>query len=137
MTNHMSKVAEMLGLKMGETFRITKDNDERIQYFRLTEEGIIVSQDSVHWSDTTTTIVLEDILAGRAKVTPLSWKPEKDEVYYIPSISNAVGYNNFYWFGDDTDINHYNLGLVCKTKERAIELSQKMLVAVAKEGKEK
>ncbi len=133
MSSYMTKVAEMLGLKLGETFRIIKDNDERIRYFRLTEEGIIVSQDSVHWSDDTTTFVLEDILAGRAKVTPLSWKPEKDEVYYIPNISNAIGYSPFYWFEDDTDIKHYNLGLVCKTKERAIKLTQKMLATVVKE----
>lgn len=133
MSSYMAKVAEMLGLKLGETFRIIKDNDERIRYFRLTEEGIIVSQDSVHWSDDTTTFVLEDILVGRAKVIPLSWKPEKNEIYYTPSISNTVGYNHFHWVEDDMDIRYYNSGLVCKTRERAIELAQKMLVTVVKE----
>lgn len=133
MSSYMAKVAEMLGLKLGETFRIIKDNDERIRYFRLTEEGIIVSQDRVRWSDDTTTLVLEDILAGRAKVVALSWKPEMNEIYYTPSISNTIGYNNFHWEGDDMDIRYYNSGLVCKTRERATELAQKMLATVVKE----
>ena len=78
MVNHMDKVAEMLGLKLGETFKITKDNAEKQQYFRLTKEGVIVSVDGVYWTDSTTAIALEDILVGRAEVVALPWKPKME-----------------------------------------------------------
>ena len=56
-------------------------------------------------------------------------------VHYIPSISNAFGYNSFYWRGDDSDEKYYNFGIICKSKEEAIALRQKML-AVAKKKNE-
>lgn len=137
MVNYMNRVAEMLGLKLGETFRITKDNDERVRYFRFTKEGIIVSQNSVHWNDITTAIVLEDILAGRAKVVALPWKPKNNEVYYIPCIhpNGSFMWTSVTWEGNKGDNKLYQLGLVCKTPEEAVALTKKML-AVAKEARE-
>lgn len=132
MVNHMDKVAEMLGLKLGETFKITKDNAEKQQYFRLTKEGVIVSVDGVYWTDSTTTIALEDILVGRAEVVALPWKPKMEEKYYVPNIFDWDYYKYYLWFNDKRDEEIYKRGLVFKTKEEAIEMSKKML-AMAKE----
>lgn len=134
MANCMKEVAKMLGLELGETFRITKDNDERIRYFRLTKEGIIVSQDSVRWSDDTTTFVLEDILAGRAKVATLPWKPKNNEVYYIPRIhpNDSFMWLSATWEGNNADNKLYQLGLVCVTREEAIAMTKKMIAGLEK-----
>lgn len=136
MINYMNKVAEMLGLELGETFRIEGSDRGKEQYFQFTKKGIRVSMDGIHWMKGTSTTVLEDIVAGRVKVAALSWKPKKGEIYYIPNINNTVNCDYFCWEEDSVDIKYYNLGLVCKTKEIAIELAQRML-AVAKEEKEK
>lgn len=135
MVNKMSSVAALLGVKIGERFKIIDIPDGRVhlnwqRYYRVTNAGIELSNDDVRWEKCTGE-VLEWLLRGEIDIK-LPWKPEYNEKYYIPSISNAVGYNDFYWEGDDSDDKYYNLGLVFKSKEEAIALGQKML-AVAKE----
>ena len=138
MTNHMAEVAQMLGVELEEVFKVTDDDSGKYHnYYKFTEKkGIEVSEDNVKWeADTAGTLVLKWLLIGVARIIKLPWKPKYDEKYYIPSISNAFGYNSFCWRGDDSDEKYYNLGIICKSKEEAIALRQKML-AVAKEKNE-
>lgn len=61
------------------------------------------------------------------------WKPELDERYYIPCVCTGKG--NFRWcrwIDDELDYSRYEAGIICESKEEAIELARKML-AVAKE----
>lgn len=131
--NYMAEVAKLLGVELGESFKITSDTQGDYQnYYRFTENNCFeTSVDGVKW-ETATVIVLKYILMGDTRIVKLPWKPKYDEEYYIPSISNTFGYNKFYWRGDDSDDKYYNLGLIFKSKEEAIALGQKML-AVAKE----
>lgn len=133
MTNRIAEVAKMLGVELGEVFKITDDTHANYpRYYRFTENvGVEASDDGVKWGMTKAG-ALECLLMGYVRIAKLPWKPEYNEKYYIPSISNAVGYNKFYWSGDYSDDKYYNLGLVFKSKEEAIALGQKML-AVAKE----
>lgn len=138
--NHMAEVAKLLGVELGESFKITSDTQgdypgDYQNYYRFTENNCFeTSVDGVKW-ETATVIVLRGILMGDTRIVKLPWKPKYDEEYYIPSISNTVGYNKFYWRGDDSDDKYYNLGLIFKSKEEAIALGQKML-AVAKEDRD-
>lgn len=36
----------------------------------------------------------------------------------------------YYWSNDDINIEHYRMGIVCKTLEEATALTEKMLVAI-------
>lgn len=130
MTSHMKEVANLLGIELEEPFRLEGYNC----YFQFTEEDLERSFNGVRWS-TADSSILKFILNGRVTIQKLPWKPEYNEKYYIPSINNADGYNDFYWKGDDSDNKYYNLGLVFKNKEEAIVLGQKMLT-VAKENNE-
>ena len=127
MINCMKKVAEILGLKLGETFKITKDNAEKQQYFRLTKEGVIVSVDGVHWSDNTTTVALEDILTCRVKVTALPWKPRDNEYYFIPDITTPEEFSSLKWVNNNVDKYMYKHGLICRTSEEAIRKSKLLM----------
>ena len=127
MNSYMKEVAKLLGVDLEEPFRLERYDC----YFQLTEEDFEQSFNGVRWS-TADSLILKFILNGRTTIKKLPWKPKYGEEYYIPSISNVVGYNNFHWKGDDTDMRYYNLGLIFKSKEEAIALGQKML-AVAKE----
>ena len=127
MNSHMKEVAKLLGVDLEEPFRLERYDC----YFQLTEEDFEQSFNGVRWSTADSTI-LKFILNGRTTIKKLPWKPKYDEEYYIPNISNVSGYDNFYWQKDNSDEKYYNLGIVCKSKEEAIALGQKML-AVAKE----
>ena len=127
MTSHMKEVAKLLGVELEEVFRLEKYES----YFRFTREYFESSLDGNNWS-IAHNLTLLAVLNGTATIKR---KPKYDEKYYIPSISNAFGYNSFYWKGDDSDEKYYNFGIICKSKEEAIVLRQKML-AVAKEKNE-
>lgn len=127
MNSYMKEVAKLLGVDLEEPFRLERYDC----YFQLTEEDFEQSFNGVRWSTADSTI-LKFILNGRTTIKKLPWKPKNDEEYYIPNISNVSGYDNFYWQKDNSDEKYYNLGIVCKSKEEAIALGQKML-AVAKE----
>ena len=127
MTSHMKDVAKLLGVELEEVFRLEKYES----YFRFTREYFESSLDGNNWS-IANNLTLLAVLNGTATIKR---KPKYDEKYYIPSISNAFGYNSFYWKGDDSDEKYYNFGIICKSKEEAIALRQKML-AVAKKNNE-
>ena len=127
MTSHMKEVAKLLGVDLEEVFRLEKHES----YFRFTREHFESSLDGNNWS-IAHNLTLLAVLNGTATIKR---KPKYDEKYYIPSISNAFGYNSFYWKGDDSDEKYYNFGIICKSKEEAIALRQKML-AVAKKNNE-
>ena len=127
MTSHMEGVAKLLGVELEEVFRLEKYES----YFRFTREYFESSLDGNNWS-IAHNLTLLAVLNGTVTIKR---KPKYDEKYYIPSISNAFGYNSFYWKGDDSDEKYYNFGIICKSKEEAIALRQKML-AVAKEKNE-
>lgn len=130
--NCMAEVAKLLGVELEEVFCI--DGDEH--YFRLTDTGLgmLMRLGSKDWLAAPIN-VLYGLLLGENEIIKLPWKPKYDEEYYIPSISNAISYNHFYWKGDALDDRCYNLGVVFKSKEEAVAMTKKML-AVAKEVKE-
>lgn len=130
MNNYMEGVAKLLGVELEEVFRLEKYES----YFRFTREYFESSLDGNNWS-IADKFTLFAVLNGGATIKKLLRKPKYNEKYYIPSINNASGYNDLYWKGDNTDIRYYNLGLICKNKEEAITLGQKML-AIAKENNE-
>lgn len=137
--NHMAEVAKLLGVELGESFKITSDTQgdypgDYQNYYRFTENNCFeTSVDGVKW-ETATVIVLRGILMGDTRIVKLPWKPQRGKRYYIPCISTQQErmYVSYYWANDDINIEHYRMGIVCKTPEEAVALTKKML-AVAKE----
>ena len=133
MDNHIAEVAQVLGVKIGESFKLTDDtHGEYHQYYQFTDKkGFETSLDGVKWK-TAAAEVLKDILMGDIRIVKLPWKPKTGEKYYIPNIFNWNSYNYYLWVDDERDKELYKRGLVFKTKEEAIKMSKKML-AMAKE----
>ena len=127
MISHMEGVAKLLGVELEEVFRLEKYES----YFRFTREHFESSLDGNNWS-IAHSLTLLAVLNGTATIKR---KPEYNDKYYIPSIGNTSGYDSFYWQRDNLDEKYYTLGIICKSKEEAIALRQKML-AVAKEKNE-
>lgn len=134
--NHMAEVAKMLGVEVGEAFKIIDDTHSNYRrYYRFTKNvGVETSDDDVHWKKAIAE-ALECLLMGDVKVVKLPWKPQKGEKYYIPRISIRLEdrYYWYHWQNSDADIKRYTMGLVCKTREEAIEMTKKMLAVVENE----
>ena len=138
--NYMAEVAKLLGVELGESFKITSDTQgdypgDYQNYYRFTENNCFeTSVEGVKWG-TATVRVLRGILMGDARIVKLPWKPQEGEKYYVPRIAIRPEdrYYWYHWQNSDADIKRYDMGLVCKTPEEAVALTKKML-AVAKEA---
>nr|DAW26434.1 MAG TPA: hypothetical protein [Caudoviricetes sp.] len=137
MANHMSEVAELLELELGEAFQIDNCRSVAEMYYRLTEDGLEQSDTpNGEWNEGDEWI-LALLLTGEADIIQLPWKPQEGEKYYVPRIAIRPYDRHYYYYWDNSgvDIKRYDMGIVCKTPEEAIKLANKML-AVAKESRE-
>lgn len=133
MANHMSEVAELLEVELGEVFQIDNCRSIAKDYFMLTEDGLEQSDTANgEWREGDEWI-LALLLTGEADIIQLPWKPQDGKQYYTPRITvySENMYDIYCWDGDDYDKERYRMGLVCKTSAEAIKLAKKML-AVAK-----
>ena len=137
MANHMAEVAKLLGVELGESFKITSDTQgDYHNYYRLTENNCLeISDDGVEWKTTIAAVLLKHILMGDIRIVKLPWRPWRPQIrekYYVPRIAIRP-YDRHYWYYWDNsgvDIKRYDMGIVCKTPEEAIALTEKMLVAI-------
>lgn len=137
MDNRMAEVAKIFGLELGESFKITSDTHGDYQnYYRFTENNCLeTSDDGVEWKMITAEVLLKRILMGNIRIIKLPWKPRIREKYYVPRIAirSKDRYYWYHWQNSDADIKRYDMGIVCNTKEEAIALTEKMLVAIKEE----
>lgn len=131
MNNKMKDVSKLLGVKLGEVFFIKEYPSDSKMYLKFTENGLEQSLDKDSWTKATGR-VWERIITGALKINKLPWRPREGEKYYVPRIAVRPEDRHFYyyWTYDDINIKHYHMGLVCKTPEEAIALTEKMLVAI-------
>ena len=137
MANHMSEVAELLEVELGEAFQIDNCRSVAEMYYRLTEDGLEQSDTpNGEWNEGDEWI-LALLLTGETDIIQLPWKPQEGEKYYVPRIAIRPYDRHYYYYWDNSgvDIKRYDMGIVCKTPEEAIKLANKML-AVAKESRE-
>lgn len=137
---YMAKVAETLGVEIGEVFKISKENSNEkfTKYFRITHDNIEESEYQFlysHW-DTCNSEVLLRLLNGSLTLHKLFWKPKKRETYYCPNIFGKDLYNVSVWDDGIVDKEFYKRGLVFETKEEAIAMSRRMLAIAITEERE-
>ena len=131
MTSHMKEVAKLLGVELGEVFFIKEYPSDSKIYLKFTENGLEQSLDKDSWTKAIGR-VWERIITGALKINKLPWKPREGEKYYVPRIAIRP-YDRHYWYYWDNsgvDIKRYDMGIVCKTPEEAIALTEKMLEAI-------
>ena len=127
--NYMAEVAKLLGVELGESFKITSDTQgDYHNYYRLTENNCLeMSDDGVEWKMTTAAVLLKHILMGDIRIVKLPWRPSRDDVYYMPSVTRIGKYIKMFWIGSKNDEISYQQGLVLRTKKEAVELAEEML----------
>ena len=127
MSNKMEQIAEMLGVKIGEEFKV-KGDDVR---YRLTEEKGVqwFCEDDGKWESDTQT--LTSLLVGRAEIASKPWKPNCGEEFYIPTVVGI--YNKYVWNNGTVANNMYEAGIIFNNKEEAGEMSERIRKFVRQE----
>lgn len=83
--NYMQDVARMLGVELGEEFKI-KDFEP---VYKLTDYGLCVKVDSVEWHEMSGDSFIQ-LIKGDYEIIKLPWQPKKGDEYYYP----GEGFNN-------------------------------------------
>ena len=114
--NLMPEVAELLGVEIGEVFRLKNLNSR--WRFKFAEDVLLGKFNNFEWSPAYN--VLDEILDGTFEIVKLPWEPKRDELYYWPSASNKkVGCGR--WHGDTFCCAMKALGMVYRTEAEALE----------------
>lgn len=131
MASCMKNIAEGLGVRLNEVFRINTDSD----YYRITEDRLEVdasdySSAVIHYWKPASDQMLLLLVLGRLEIIKLRWKPEYGEDYFIPDISSYSNISIAQWYDTDSNEMHYRRGIVYKTREEAVRAAEKMLAAL-------
>lgn len=132
--SRMAEVAKMLGVEYDKAFKI---KEAPLGIYKIVEDGLIqYDREKDCWG--LAPRMLTEILAGyiEIEIVEPAWEPKQGELYYIPVIPCSRPLcKEYYWANNIVERNYYDVGLVCKTREEAVELARRML-AVAKEAKD-
>ena len=82
MANYMQKVAEMLGVEIGEHFRIKNGDGRTVPFiYKLTGNGLMFSEAEQQkvWLKSNS---INELLTGEYTIVTLPWKPKKGEQYF-------------------------------------------------------
>lgn len=133
--NYYKKIAEMLGVELGEEFSLknNKTNELNECRYKITqEEGIMYSIDREKW---VRSAVLMSIINGSYSVVKLPWKPKNDEKfwYYSETINQATYHK---WSFGNYDLCLWKLGNCFRTEEEAEAKGKEIVEQIMKEYKE-
>ena len=114
MKNLMPEVAKLLGVEIGEEFKLSNISNEHIT-FKLTTKGLLHKWDGEkEWENNV--IGFKQLLLGEAEIIKLPFKPKCGEKYYdVASTSISC----MYWCDSMIDYSSYKLGNCFRTREDA------------------
>lgn len=128
----MRDIIELLGVDFEESFRL--DSTTINSDFKFTIDGLYM----FNWT-TENWVPNSDVLYGLITGTYTINKPKKPLAmgteYFIPNLTYPSLYVPVTWSAKDFDFQNLKNGLICKTKEEAIEMAKKMLAVVKEEQK--
>ena len=126
--NYYKQVVEMLGVELGEEFKVKLKNGKRSeQAYKFTEEGLV---------DTKYEIIdifnFFEILKGNCEIVKLPWKPKKGEEYWHYSEAWDEGIS-CKWEGKYYELLLWKEGCCFKTKEEANAKGKEIMEQIQKE----
>lgn len=129
--NLIPGIARMLGVKLGEKFKIKGENE--LMTYSFNSDGLQVTYgDGIEIPYISTNLALVALVNGEEEIIKLSWKPKLNERYwtFMSSLEGGKLYVlNYMWDNSVIDVALHKVGWVFRTCEEA----QAALPAVAKE----
>lgn len=133
--NYYKKIAEMLGVELGEEFRLKENKTKNIvrpRYKITQEEGLMYSVNRNEFDRST---ILISIINGSYSIVRLTWKPKFSEQYwYYSARINQACCCVFGEFVEDYAI--WKSGNCFKTKEEAETIGKEIMEKIVKEYEE-
>lgn len=108
MANHMAQVAKMLGVELGERFKV--DSFEGDCFF--TNDGF-----KSEYDDFASPVVLYDLLSGSCNIKKKPWKPSIDDTFWLVDQNGDLISSK--WRKYTEQLNLYKLGNCYRTYEEA------------------
>ena len=113
--NLIPEICKMLGVELGEEFKIKGDN--RTYWFDLDglHSGEYVAEDEDD-------AMLHDLLCGEVEIVKLPWKPKKDETFYtfgIHATENKWVVVSVKWWDNVKNLALYKIGWIYRPQEEA------------------
>ena len=125
--NLIPQIARMLGVEIGEEFKVEGDN--RTCWFDLDglHSGEYVAEDEDD-------AMLHDLLCGEAEIVKLLWKPKKGDGYYTFEIFRGKWVvRSLWWTGAPCNYALLDKGWVFRTKEEAEDALTKVAAEIGVE----
>lgn len=131
MANHIAEVARMLGVEIGEIFKIADNRNSFLEWtrcYRFTNNEVEMSKDEIHWEKCASK-VLELLIKGEIGIKR-PWKPQNGEFYFSPSPTRKSLRECLVWIGGEDDNYRLNCGFVFRTPDEAVGVAKKMLAVI-------
>ena len=118
--NYMAKIAEMLGVELGEVFCMNhKHFSLRLREYKITSEGFWVS---MPYSEEWVRLASDDfelLFSGKVEIIKPPWKPKKYDSYWVVcgGVDDEPEVLSTTWFGSVHDLMYYKNGWAYRTKE--------------------
>lgn len=129
--NLIPQIAQMLGVELGEKFKIKGENE--LMTYSFNSDGLQVTYgDGIEIPYISTNLALVALVNGEEEIIKLSWKPKLNERYwtFMSTLEGGKLYVlNYMWDNSVIDVALHKVGWVFRTCEEA----QAALPAVAKE----
>lgn len=133
--NYYKKIAEMLGVELGEEFSL-KDNKTknifRPRYKITQEEGLMYS---VNRNEFDRSGSLMSIINGSFSVVKLPWKPKEGDIYwhYSEAWRGAISSK---WVGECIDLIYWKVGNCFKNEEEGNAKGKEIVKRIQREYEE-
>ena len=135
--NYYKKIAEMLGVELGEEFRLKENKTKNIvrpRYKITQEEGLMYSMNRNEFARS---LLLLSIINGSYSVVKLPWKPKEGEQYWYCSIIAKPVVVATIWGGFSNDLCKWKCGNCFKTKKEAEIKGKQIMEQIIKEFEKK
>ena len=117
MANYMPEVAKMLGVELGDKFRIKNLNGEIMGTAIIDECGFKLLEYNVNYTNSCFQYALENLLTGEYIIERKPWKPKDDEEYQL--VNHCGDVISLSWIDNFLCITNYKIGNCYRTKEEA------------------
>lgn len=116
MANHMAEVAKILGVELGERFKIVDVDYDYVFNYYLSEDGIKIDEEDMECEPD----LLRDLICGVYTIKHKPWKPKNNVAYWYVCPDGSVEYDTWWECAQEVcDINLYKLGNCYRTREEA------------------
>lgn len=119
MANLIPQIAEMLGVKLGEEFKIK--GHEELTYRFASDRLQLTYDNNIELSDLAAKVAFVALVMGKDDIVKLPWKPKKGEEYYSFDFTckNYWIVDSYVWLNSPRDYALLGKGWVYRTEAEA------------------